>query len=106
VPFEGAFSPLHWLIIAVVALIVLGPRRLPEVAQKAGRAWRDFQDAQASDADPTDTESDATSDGTSDVARQVGGAVRELRRMRQELLGDEPPVLPPKTDDDATPPSS
>jgi TatA/E family protein of Tat protein translocase len=43
VPFDGAFSPIHWLIVAVVALLVLGPDRLPGAARRAARAWRDLQ---------------------------------------------------------------
>jgi TatA/E family protein of Tat protein translocase len=43
VPFDGAFSPLHWLIIAVVALLVLGPDKLPGAARKAGAAWRSVE---------------------------------------------------------------
>jgi sec-independent protein translocase protein TatA len=42
-PFDGAFSPIHWLIVAVVALLVLGPDRLPDAARSAAKAWRDFQ---------------------------------------------------------------
>ncbi len=41
-PFDGAFSPLHWVIVAFVALIVLGPDQLPQLAQRAGRAWREW----------------------------------------------------------------
>ncbi len=44
VPFEGLFSPLHWIIIAVVALIVLGPEELPTVARHAARFVRDLQE--------------------------------------------------------------
>ena len=47
-PFEGAFSPIHWLIVAVVALLVLGPERLPDAARNFGRAWRAYQNARAS----------------------------------------------------------
>ncbi len=43
VPFDGAFSPLHWLIIAVVALLVLGPDQLPKLARRAGRAMTEVQ---------------------------------------------------------------
>ena len=42
-PFDGAFSPLHWLIIAVVGLLVLGPDRLPGLARRAGEMMRDLQ---------------------------------------------------------------
>ena len=41
-PFDGAFSPLHRLVIAAVALLVLGPDALPDAARKAGAAWREL----------------------------------------------------------------
>jgi Sec-independent protein translocase protein TatA len=31
-PFEGALSPLHWAIVGLVALLLLGPERFPEMA--------------------------------------------------------------------------
>ena len=37
------FSEL--LCIGVIALLVVGPRRLPELARALGRAVRSFQDA-------------------------------------------------------------
>jgi TatA/E family protein of Tat protein translocase len=43
VPFNGAFSPLHWLIIAIVAFLVLGPKELPDLARKVGRGVREFK---------------------------------------------------------------
>jgi TatA/E family protein of Tat protein translocase len=42
VPLDGAFSPLHWLIVAVVALLVLGPEQLPHLTRRAGETMRDF----------------------------------------------------------------
>ena len=33
------------LLIGVVALLVIGPRRLPELAHGLGRALKSFQDA-------------------------------------------------------------
>jgi TatA/E family protein of Tat protein translocase len=47
VPFDGAFSPLHWLIVAVVALLVLGPEQLPRLAHRAGEMLRDLQRVRA-----------------------------------------------------------
>jgi sec-independent protein translocase protein TatA len=41
----GIESPVHLLFIAVVALIVLGPRRLPEVARALGEGIREFRGA-------------------------------------------------------------
>lgn len=33
------------LVIAIVALLVIGPKRLPEVAKGMGQAFKAFQDA-------------------------------------------------------------
>ena len=38
-------QPTHLLFILVVALLVLGPKRLPEVARSLGRGLRDFKSA-------------------------------------------------------------
>ncbi len=45
-PFEGAFSPIHILIVAVVALLVLGPDQLPKVARNIGHGFREFRRVQ------------------------------------------------------------
>jgi TatA/E family protein of Tat protein translocase len=37
-------DPTKLLIIAVVAVILLGPDKLPQVARQAGAAWRSFND--------------------------------------------------------------
>ncbi|MGH9066339.1 MAG: Sec-independent protein translocase subunit TatA/TatB, partial [Acidimicrobiales bacterium] len=39
----GDLSPIKILILVVVALVVLGPEKLPEMTQKAGKAWADFR---------------------------------------------------------------
>jgi sec-independent protein translocase protein TatA len=41
----GIESPIHLLFIAVVALIVLGPKRLPELARALGKGVREFRGA-------------------------------------------------------------
>jgi sec-independent protein translocase protein TatA len=42
-------QPTHLLFILVVALLVLGPKRLPEVGRALGRGMRDFKNALSSD---------------------------------------------------------
>jgi sec-independent protein translocase protein TatA len=42
---ENILSPTHLLLILVVALIVLGPKRLPDAGRGLGSAIRSFRDA-------------------------------------------------------------
>jgi TatA/E family protein of Tat protein translocase len=41
----GIESPLHLLFLGAVALIVLGPKRLPELARALGKGIREFRSA-------------------------------------------------------------
>jgi len=38
-------SPMELMVIAVIALIVLGPSRLPEAARSVGRGMREMRDS-------------------------------------------------------------
>ena len=40
---EGLFQPTHLVIILVIALIVLGPKRLPEAGRGLGEVIRGFR---------------------------------------------------------------
>jgi sec-independent protein translocase protein TatA len=37
------FRPMHLLVILVIALIIFGPRKLPELGSSLGKAIRDFK---------------------------------------------------------------
>jgi sec-independent protein translocase protein TatA len=41
----GLENPVHLVFIGIVALLVLGPRRLPDVARALGRGMREFREA-------------------------------------------------------------
>ena len=41
--FGDIIQPTHLIFILVVALLVLGPKRLPEVGRSLGRGLRDFR---------------------------------------------------------------
>ena len=51
-------SPLEMMVLAVIALIVLGPQRLPEMARSLGRGLREFRAALSSDRDDDPDELD------------------------------------------------
>ncbi len=42
--FEGAFSPMHWLVVLAIALFVFGPKKLPELGSGLGSAIRGFKE--------------------------------------------------------------
>jgi sec-independent protein translocase protein TatA len=41
----GIENPVHLIFIAAVALVVLGPKRLPELAKALGSGIREFREA-------------------------------------------------------------
>ena len=41
----GALTPAHLIFIPIVALLVIGPGKLPETGAALGRAIRTFRDA-------------------------------------------------------------
>ena len=41
----GELSPMHLILVLVVALLVLGPGKLPETGAALGRTIREFRDA-------------------------------------------------------------
>jgi sec-independent protein translocase protein TatA len=41
----GIENPVHLVFIALVALVVLGPKRLPELARALGHGIREFREA-------------------------------------------------------------
>ena len=43
--FEGLFQPMHLLLILIIALIIFGPGKLPELGGSLGKAIRDFKKA-------------------------------------------------------------
>lgn len=47
-------QPTHLIFVLVVALLVLGPKRLPEAGRSLGRGLRDFKDALSGDSDDRD----------------------------------------------------
>jgi sec-independent protein translocase protein TatA len=43
--FEGLLQPMHLLVILVIGLIVLGPKKLPELGAGLGKGIREFKKA-------------------------------------------------------------
>lgn len=39
----GDLSPIKILVVVVIALVVLGPEKLPDMMRRAGKTWSDFR---------------------------------------------------------------
>jgi sec-independent protein translocase protein TatA len=49
--FEGLFQPMHLLVIFGIALLVFGPKKLPELGKGIGEGIRGFKAAMRPDED-------------------------------------------------------
>ncbi len=90
----GIESPVHLLFIGAVALLVLGPKRLPEVARALGKGLREFREAMGAQPTagpaPADSASVATHpEGSASASTGLGGVY------------DLAPALPVAQDDPA-----
>ena len=50
--FEGLLQPTHLLVIFFVALLVFGPKKLPELGKGLGEGIRALKDGMKDDAKP------------------------------------------------------
>jgi sec-independent protein translocase protein TatA len=42
---EGLFQPMHLLIIFLIALLIFGPKKLPELGKGIGEGFRALKDS-------------------------------------------------------------
>jgi len=65
--FEGLFQPMHLLVIFAIALLIFGPKKLPELGKGLGEGIRSLKEGMkeqpteqpTSAAKPSDTETKA-----------------------------------------------
>ncbi len=43
--FEGLFQPMHLIIVLFIALLVFGPKKLPELGKGLGDGIRSFKNS-------------------------------------------------------------
>jgi len=63
--FEGLFRPTHLLLILAVALLVYGPKKLPQLGEALGKTMRDFKKA------VNDKAGETTPESTSQEAKRL-----------------------------------
>ncbi len=86
----GIENPVHLLFIAAVALVVLGPKRLPDLAKALGHGIREFREAISTGEDEGSAATAATAQApppASVPATEVPAAV-----VAQSAEGDAQPA--------------
>jgi sec-independent protein translocase protein TatA len=65
----SSIGPMELIIVLVIALIVLGPKRLPDAGRSLGRGLREFKGAISSHGD--DDDDDARDAAPEPIARRA-----------------------------------
>ena len=61
---EGIFQPMHLLLIFAIALLVFGPKKLPELGKGIGEGIRGFRSAMKGHEEPSDKVTNQPSDSS------------------------------------------
>lgn len=54
--FSGTFSPMHWLVVLVIVLLIFGPGKLPSIGNALGKSIKNFKNAADSKDAPQSTD--------------------------------------------------
>ena len=94
----GSIGPQEILIVLVIALVVLGPKKLPEMARSLGKGVREFKEG-INDDDTVDVTADEEED------EPVNARVHELppadlppAEAPEPVVAAEPAVAPASAD--------
>ncbi|NHN31259.1 twin-arginine translocase TatA/TatE family subunit [Paenibacillus agricola] len=66
----GALSPWHIILIALVALLLFGPNKLPELGRGFGKMFREFKEATSGNGSSSDDTTTATKKELHEVAQE------------------------------------
>lgn len=69
--FDGLIEPGHLLLILLIALIVFGPKKLPELGRGLGKGIREFKDSM--------------NGATDKVMKEVGVTPEDARKFNESL---------------------
>lgn len=71
--FEGLFQPMHLIIILVIAVIIFGPSKLPEIGKGLGKSIRDFKKVMSGEDDKpnTDVKKEPASQDTIEMKKEA-----------------------------------
>ena len=76
-------GPLEIVIVLIIALVVLGPKRLPDFGRSVGRGLREFKGALSGATSSDEREDEA--DLEAERERDLGARERRLEEREREL---------------------
>jgi len=53
--FDGLFQPMHLLLILIIAMLVFGPKKIPELGKALGEGIKGFKDGINRETTPAQT---------------------------------------------------
>lgn len=101
----GNVGPLEILVVLIIALVVFGPKRLPELGNSLGKGIREFRDTVTGDhrdEDDADAKALAATQATTappPVAQPAPTAEAPAAAVPQPAPPVEPPAQPEVADD-------
>jgi len=102
----GSIGPQEILIVLVIALVVLGPKKLPEMARSLGKGVKEFKEG-INDDDTVDVTADEEDEPVSSRVHELPPAeLPPAAEAPLPRLRPGPPPHPPARTRSATPPSS
>lgn len=99
----GNLGVVEIIVIVVIALLVFGPERLPELARQAGKMISRFREETSRSVEELKRAADVE-----DLDRELKGLTREIRDVRSTVTRTltestrRPPDSPPPFDPEAT----
>lgn len=104
-------GPGELILILIIALVVFGPGKLPELGRALGKAMRDFREMSQGFTAELSKEFGDLEEATREV-RQTAQTVREVTKLphslpdaaKQAILGSEETPAPPKAEPTAVAP--
>jgi len=93
----GSIGPAELILIFVIALLVFGPKKLPEIGRSVGKAMREFKKTSEEIKGRIEEEIEASE--IKDIRKDIQAGVDDLRSGMKALTADVP-VHPDETKKD------
>lgn len=85
----GNIGPLEIIVVLIIALVVFGPKRLPELGNSLGKGIREFRDTVTGDKDDKDDDKDDDDDVKALSATQATTATPVETPAEAEVAPDK-----------------